>query len=101
MKLREVESRKLDEIETISINMLELKIQQTKLNKEKLVQLKTKCDQVKKMRVEEYRKKKSALDDKERELSRKTTQLVEELAATCEDTPFHKSLLKILGNLKG
>ena len=81
--------------------MLELKIQQTKLNRENLMHLKTKCDQVKKWRIEEYKKKKDCLDEKERELSRKTTQLVEELAATCENTPFHKALLKILGNLKG
>lgn len=99
--MKEVENIKLDEIEAISTNMLELKIQQAKLEKERIVQLKNKCDQVKQLRIENYRRRKTDLDEKERELSRKTTKLVQELAATCEDTPFHKALLKILGNLKG
>ena len=99
--MKEIENKKLDDIESISNNMLELKIKQAKLEKERIVQLKNKCDQVKKLRIEDYRKRKTDLDEKERELSRKTTQLVEELAATCDNTPFHKALLKILGNLKG
>lgn len=99
--MKEIENTKLDEIESISNNMLELKIQQAKLEKERIVQIKNKCNQVKQLRIDDYRKRKTDLDEKERELSRKTTKLVEELAATCEDTPFHKALLKILGNLKG
>lgn len=99
--MKEIENTKLDEIESISNNMLELKIQQAKLEKERIVQIKNKCNQVKQLRIDDYRRRKTDLDEKERELSRKTTQLVEELAATCEDTPFHKALLKILGNLKG
>ena len=99
--MKEIENKKLDDIESISNNMLELKIQQAKLEKERIVQLKNKCAQVKQLRIDDYRKRKTDLDEKERELSRKTTQLVAELAATCEDTPFHKALLKILSNLKG
>ena len=99
--MKKVENDKLDKIESISNNMLALKIQQAKLEKERIVQLQNKFDQVKQLRIEDYRQRKTELDEKERQLSRKTTQLVEELAATCEDTPFHKSLLKILGNLKG
>lgn len=57
---------------------------------------------MKKLQLDEFKAKKSELDEKEKELCRKTNQLVEELASTCDDgTPFHKSLLKVLGNLKG
>ena len=41
------------------------------------------------------------LDNKERELCKRTNQLIQELVETCENTPFHKALLKILGNMKG
>lgn len=41
------------------------------------------------------------LEAKERELCKKTNQLVDELVDTCDDTPFHKALIKILGNMKG
>lgn len=51
--------------------------------------------------MEVYKEKSLQLDEKERELCRKTNQLVEDLAATCEDTPFHKALIKILKNMKG
>ena len=41
------------------------------------------------------------MDAKERELCKKTNQLVDELVDTCDETPFHKALIKILGNMKG
>ena len=97
----EVEQQKLDEIATVSNSMLELKIQQSTLHQEKIVQLQTNCDRLKKMRLEEYDKTSKELDEKEKELCRKTNQLVQELVSTCDDTPFHKALIKILGNLKG
>ena len=56
---------------------------------------------VKKKRIEEYKQMAKELDAKERELCKRTSQLVDELVDTCEDTPFHKALIKILGNLKG
>ena len=71
-----------------------------KLNEEKTIQLRTKCDIIKRMRIEEYKQKTNELDQKERELRRKTNLLVDELVATCDDSPFHKALVKILGNLK-
>lgn len=83
------------------MTLLDLKKKQWDLNAEKTVNLRTKCEMVKKMRLEAYKAKTNELDAKERELCRKTNQLVDELVATCDDTPFHKALIKILGNLKG
>lgn len=68
---------------------------------DKLNEMRDKCEQVKKRRLEEYKRKSNELDEKERELCRKTNQLVDELVFICDDTPFHKALIKILGNLKG
>ena len=81
--------------------MLDLKKKQKDLNDEKAVHLRTKCELIKKMRLASYKEKSDALDAKERELCRKTNQLVDELVAECDDTPFHQALIKILGNLKG
>ena len=53
------------------------------------------------MRLEEYKKKTKELDKKERAHCRRTNQLMEELVETCDETPFHKALIKILGNMKG
>ena len=53
------------------------------------------------MRLEHYKQMSQELDEKERELCKKTKQLVDDLVATCDDTPFYKALIKILGNLKG
>ena len=100
-KLQGAEQTKLDTIAEMSITLLELKKKQSDLNAEKSVHLRTKCELVKKMRLDAYRQKANELDAKERELCRKTNQLVDELVAICDDTPFHKALLKILGNLKG
>lgn len=41
------------------------------------------------------------MDEREKELCRKTNKLVDELMDTCDETPFHQALLNILGNLKG
>lgn len=85
----------------MSITMLDLKKKQKDLHNEKAVYLRTKCEAVKKMRLEAYKQKSNELDAKERELCLKTNQLVDELVATCDNTPFHKALIKILSNLKG
>ena len=85
----------------MTLTLLDLKKKQADLNAEKTIQLRTKCELVKKLRIEAYKKKTLELDEKERELCRKTNRLVDELVATCDDTPFHKALIKILGNLKG
>ena len=68
---------------------------------ENAVNLRNQCERVKEMRLEVYKQKSQQISEKERELCRKTNQLVEELVATCDDTPFHQSLIKILKNLKG
>ena len=80
---------------------MDLKKQQASLIKERSQQMKSKCDMVKKIRLQQYKDKTQELDKKERELRKKTNQLVDELVDACDDTPFHKALLKILGNLKG
>lgn len=92
---------KLDSISDMTMTLLDLKKKQADLNAEKTIQLRTKCELVKKMRIESYKLKTSELDEKERELCRKTNKLVDELVANCEDTPFNKALIKILKNLKG
>ena len=56
---------------------------------------------VKKLRLQELENKSQELQEKERALSRKTTDLVDELVAACDDSPFQKALIKILRNLKG
>lgn len=65
------------------------------------IKIKTKCEMLKKMKMEEYKQKSNDLDDKERELCRKTNQLVDELLAVCDNSPFQKALLKLLSNMKG
>ena len=56
---------------------------------------------MRKIRLQQYKEKSQELDKKERELCRRTKQLVDELASTCDDTPFHKALIQLLGNFKG
>ena len=97
----EGESRKLDEIADLSSRLLDLKKTQSWLIDQKMKNLQSKCQRIKKVRIEEYKQKTSELDAKEKELCRKTNKLVEELANSSEDTPFHHALIKILGNLKG
>lgn len=65
------------------------------------IKIKTKCEMLKKMKMEEYKQKSNDLDDKERELCRKTNQLVDKLLAVCDKSPFQKALLKLLSNMKG
>lgn len=100
-KIQEAESQKLDTISELSSRLLDLKKTHSWLLEQKVKNLKTKCHRLKKVRIEEYKAKSNELDEKEREICRKTTKLVDELASTCDDTPFHKALLKILENLKG
>lgn len=63
--------------------------------------MKEKCMRLKKLRMEDYKQQSMKMDEKERELRRKTNQLVDDLVKTCDDTPFHNALIQILGNLKG
>lgn len=63
--------------------------------------MKEKFEQQSKLRLEEYRGRTVEMDEREKELCLKTNQLVDELVTTCEETPFHKALLHILGNMKG
>ena len=76
-------------------------MKKTQILEEGSAHLKDKCEMVKKKRIEQYKQMAIALDAKERELCKKTNQLVDKLADTCDDTPFHKALIKILGNMKG
>lgn len=99
--LQDEEHAKLNKIAELSNSIIELKKKQGYLNEEHSTRMKTKCEVIKKMRIDAYKKKKKELDEKERELCRKTNLLVDELVATCDDTPFHKALIKILRNLKG
>ena len=85
----------------MSSSLLELKKKHSALLLEQSQQMKTKCDMVRKRRLLEYKEKSQQLDLKEKELCKRTNQLVDELVATCDETPFHKALIKILNNLKG
>ena len=99
--MQEVEVAKLNSISEMSTSLLDLKKKICSLNLKQKEELKDKCEMVKKSRLEEYKTKSHELQEKERELTRKTNELVDELVATCEDTPFHDALIKILRNLKG
>ena len=85
----------------MSSSLLDLKKKHSALILEKSQQMKTKCDMVRKSRLQQFNHKSQELDKKERELCRRTKQLVDELVSTCDNTPFHKALIKILSNLKG
>lgn len=100
-QLLEVEAQKLDKISELSSSLVELKKTQSQLRIDETKEIESKCARIKKMRLEEYKKMTKELDAKERDLCRKTNQLVDELVATCDDTPFHKALINILSNLKG
>lgn len=63
--------------------------------------MKSKSEIVRKKRLEEYKEKNKELDKTERNLCRKTNQLMEELVSASDDSPFNKALIKILGNMKG
>lgn len=60
-----------------------------------------KYEQMKKKRLDDFKEKNLEMDKKEREQCRKTNQLIQELVDTCDNTPFNKALIKILGNMKG
>lgn len=100
-QMEEVEQEKLDKIQTLSISLLELKKNLTNLENEKKIHLQEKCSMLKKMRKDEFSRKATDIDEKERELSRITKQLVDELINSCEETPFNKALINVLSNLRG
>ena len=100
-RVQDEEQDKLEEIARLSTSLIDLRTQKSQIMGEGYVHLQTKCDLVKKKRMEQYKQMSAALDAKERELCKKTNQLVDELVDSCDDTPFHKALLKILGNMKG
>lgn len=100
-KLQEVEQQKLDKISSLSANLIELKKRQLRLEDERNNLMKEKCSRLKKLKLEEHRGKTTEADEKEKELCRKTNQLVNEVVDACDDTPFHNALIEILGNLKG
>ena len=99
--LEEEEQEKIETIAKLSSSLLELKKKQSILHEENANKLKTKCELLKKKRIEEYRQKTVELDAKERELRRKTNRLVDDLVETCGNTEFHKALIKILRDFKG
>ena len=100
-KLQEVEQEKLDNISSLSSNLLELKKRQGQLEVEKNNIMKDKCERLRKLRLEEYKGKTKELDAREIELRRKTNQVVDEFVNSCDDSPFHRALVQILGNFKG
>ena len=67
--------------------------------KEQLVKEKSEINKVLKLNENKIRNRE--LNERERDLSRKTNKLFDELASTCDDSPFNKALLKLLGNMKG
>lgn len=91
----------MNKISDVSNSLLELKKKKSALLQERNNHMKTKCDMVKKKRLEEYKQKNKDLDDAERNLCRKTNQLMQELVSASDESPFNKSLIKILGNMKG
>ena len=99
--LQDIENEKLDRISSLSSSLLDLKKRQGQLaiERDKLIQ--EKCQRLKVMRMEEHKRKTADIDEKERELCRKTNELVDEFVRSCDKTPFHTALIQILGNLKG
>ena len=83
----------------MSASLLDLKKKEAELAKERTSQ--DKGEMAKNLRLQEYKNKRQELQEKERDLSQKTNDLVDELVDSCEDTPFHKALIKNLKNLKG
>lgn len=96
-----MEQEKLDQICNQSASLIELKERQCQLEIEKTIILKDKCEKLRNIRILENRSKSMEMDEKERELCRQTNLLVDELMDTCDDSPFHKALIDILGNFKG
>lgn len=99
-ELEQEERSMLDQISELTTRLLDLKKTQSWLNDQRAKSLKTKCLRMKKLQLDEYKAKNIELDDREKELCRKTNQLMADLTSTCDNTPFQKSLIKILQNLK-
>lgn len=100
-KLQEVEQENLDKISTLSNSLLEKKKRLSQLEKEKETMLHEKFSRLKNLRQEENNSKATDMDDKERELCRRTNQVVSEFVQSCDETRFNKTLINVLGNLKG
>lgn len=97
----EVEQEKLKNLLELSSCLNDLKTKQNKMEVERTIQMKTKCEMMKNMRLEEFKQKSNTMSEKEKELCQKTNRLLDELVAACDDSPFHKALIKVLGNMKG
>lgn len=100
-KLLQVEQKKLDDIYSLSTNLVDLKKRQSQLSNEKDNLLKEKCERIKKMRLDEFKGKSLEMDEKEKDLCKKTNLLVDQLVNTCGEIPFNKALIDILRNFKG
>lgn len=99
--MEEAENNKLEKISAISATLLELKKRHGRLAEEKENLMREKFLKLKRSRLEEYRQKAADMDEKEKELCRKTNELLDDLIQTCDDTPFQRALVEILGNLRG
>ena len=100
-KLHELGNEKLDKIASLSSSLVDLKLRQEKLLQEKDKLMKEKSLKIKASRIAEFNQKTTEMDEKERDLCRKTNQLVDDFVQNCDDSPFQKALINILNNLKG
>ena len=96
-----MEQENLEKISSLSACLLELKSKLSQLENEKDILLQEKCYRMKKLKQHEYNGKTSDMDERERELCRSTNRLVEEFVNSCDQTPFNKALVHVLGNMKG
>lgn len=99
--MEEVEQEKLDKISTLSVSLLDLKKSLKKLENDKNTLMHEKCSRMKKLRQEDYNRKTTDMDEKEKELCRRTNQLVDDLVEACDESRFNKALVQVLRNLKG
>lgn len=100
-RLQDAELEKLNRISTMSASMIDLKKKHSSLMEE-IVRLMKKKDEIEKNRkMQKYKEQNQKLDEKERELCRKTNQLLQELASCSDESPFNKALINLLGNMKG
>lgn len=97
----EVEQEKLNRISSLSSNLVELKKRQSQLQVQKKKISEDKCSKLQKLRQEEMRGRTNEMDENEKELCRSTNRLVDEFINTCDDSAFNKTLVNVLGNMKG
>ena len=100
-KLQEVEQGKLDKISSLASSLLELKKKQCELANEKNNLMKEAFEKQKSLRLKEYQEQSVEMDEREKELCKKTNQLLADLVSTSDESPFNKALIQILGNMKG